>query len=242
MQWFANTSACTTESWVSDRIMSCVFWFAAIFLVYTFVGYPIALWAVARRRGRPHRRVPMEPTVSIIIAAHNEAAVIKNKLLNCLQLDYPAEKLEIIVASDGSTDGTAEIVRSFTHPGVHLIEILERRGKQYAQLQARNSARGEILVFTDAGVELDSDALQNIVSNFADCSVGCVSSEDQLVKGRGWRGEQSYVGFEMWIRRLESQIGSLVTASGSFFATRRSVCEPWHTDQTSDFFVVLNAV
>jgi hypothetical protein len=91
-------------------------------------------------------------------------------------------------------------------------------------------------------VELNSDALQTIVSNFADSSVGCVSSEDQVVKHPGGKGEQSYVNFEMWIRRMESRIGSLVTASGSFFAARRGVCETWHTDQTSDFFVVLNTL
>ena len=97
-----------------------------------------------------------------------------------------------------------------------LIEIPERRGKQFAQLQARDPPCGEILVFTDAGVELDSDALQIIVANFADPEVGCVSSEDQIVKRPGLKGEQSYVGFEMWMRRLESRIGSLVTASGFF--------------------------
>ena len=165
-----------------------------------------------------------------------------NKILNCLELTYPSDKREIIVASDGSTDGTVAAVRSFAHCGVQLVEIPERRGKQYAQLQARNLAHGEILVFTDAGVKLDPGALETIVSNFADPAVGCVSSEDQVVKKRGWKGEQFYVNFEMWVRRMESRIGSLVTASGSFFAARRVACEPWHTDKTSDFFVVLNAV
>jgi glycosyltransferase involved in cell wall biosynthesis len=227
---------------MSHSVVFVAFWSAALFLIYTFAGYPALLWVVSFFRNHHHERASIEPMVSIIIAAHNEASGISQKILNCLELTYPSDKYEILVASDGSTDGTVDIVRSFAHRGVKLIDIPARHGKQHAQLQARNVARGEILIFTDAGVELDSDALQKIVSNFADPSVGCVSSEDQVVKHPSGRGEQSYVNFEMWIRRMESRIGSLVTASGSFFAARRGVCEIWHTDQTSDFFVVLNTV
>lgn len=222
--------------------MAGVFWLAALFLIYTFAGYPLLLWVVSQIRDQSHRRVPIEPGVSLIIAAHNEASSISRKLLNCLELDYPKDKLEVLVASDGSDDGTVEIVRSFAGKGVQLIEIPNRRGKQYAQLQARDLACGEILVFTDVGVELDSDGIRQIVSNFADPSVGCVSSEDRVAQKRSGMGEQLYVRFEMWMRRAESRIGSLVTASGSFFAARRTVCDIWHIDQTSDFFVPLNTV
>ncbi len=223
--------------------MIWVFWWAAIFLIYTFAGYPLLLWLVSLWRSRPYQRGTIQPRVALIITAHNEAAVIRNKILNCLELIYPKDKYEIIVASDGSDDGTAEIVRSFSPQGVKLIEIPDRRGKQYAQMLARDAARGEILVFTDAGVELEPDGLQEIVSNFADPSIGCVSSEDEVIGGkRHWMGEQFYVQLEMWLRRLESRVGSLVTASGSFFAARRTVCQVWHIDQTSDFFVALNAV
>ena len=222
--------------------MIWVFWLGVFFLFYTLAGYPLMLWLVSRFRNRPHRRGAAMPQVSIIVAAHNEAGGIAAKIQNCLSLDYPPDKFEIIVASDGSQDGTPGVVRAFSDRGVKLVEIPERRGKQFAQLQGRDLSRGEILVFTDAGVELDPDALQKIVANFADPQVGCVSSEDQIVKRPGWKGEQSYVSFEMWMRRLESRIGSLVTASGSFFAARREVCDPWHIDKTSDFFVVLNTV
>lgn len=222
--------------------MIWVFWSAILFLAYTLAGYPLFLWLLSRGRNRVHIRAPIQPTVSIIIAAHNEGSTIRGKIVNCLQLAYPGDTYEVIVASDGSTDDSVAIVRSFADKGVKLIEIPERRGKQYAQREARDLASGEILVFTDAGVDLDANALQNIVSNFADPLVGCVSSEDRVTKRRSWRGEQSYVGLEMWIRRLESRTGSLVTASGSFFAARASMCKIWRTDQTSDFFVPLNTV
>ena len=222
--------------------MLWVFWLAAIFLAYAFGGYYLFLWVVSLYYQRPHQRGAIQPAVSIIIAAHNEASTISSKILNCLELNYPPEKYEILVASDGSDDGTPDIVRSFAHRGVRLIEIPDRSGKQYAQMLARDTATGEILVFTDAGVEFERDSLQKMISNFADTSVGCVSSEDEIVRKKGWMGEQLYVQFEMRMRRLESRIGSLVTASGSFFAARRRVCDTWHIDQTSDFFVVLNTV
>src|SRR6266849_1073703 len=226
---------------MAGSTMIWVFWWAAIFLIYTFAGYPFVLWLVSLWRRRPYQRGAIQPRISLIIAAHNEAAAIRRKILNCLELTYPKDKYEIIVASDGSDDGTTEIVRSFSPQGVNLIEIPHRCGKQYAQMLARDASQGEVLVFTDAGVELQPDGLQKIVSNFADPSIGCVSSEDRVIKGKGM-GERSYVQLEMWLRRLESRIGSVVTASGSFFAARRTVCEVWHTDQTSDFFVPLNAV
>jgi glycosyltransferase involved in cell wall biosynthesis len=223
--------------------MIWVFWSAAIFLIYTFAGYPLVLWVVSLWHSRPHRQAPIQPKVSLIIPAHNEAGLLKSKIENSLELVYPKDKLEIIVASDASTDDTADIVRSFSKDSVKLVEIPERRGKHHAQMIARDVSHGEILVFTDASVHLESDALQRIGSNFADPSVGCVSSEDQVAKQkRSWMGEQFYVLFEMWLRRLEAQIGSLVSASGSFFAARREVCKVWHPEQSSDFFIPLHAV
>ncbi len=223
--------------------MIWLFWLSAALLVYTFAGYPALLWLLAQGRNRLHRRAPVQPAVSIIITAHNEESLIGRKILDTLALDYPREKREIIIVSDGSVDRTASIAGNFAAQGVRLIDLPERRGKQYAQLQARDAASGEILVFTDAGAELPPNALGEIVSNFADPTVGCVSSEDHLVQEKsGWIGERAYVQLEMWLRRLESRVGTVVSASGSFFAARRSVCEKWHADQTSDFFVPLHAI
>jgi glycosyltransferase involved in cell wall biosynthesis len=175
----------------------------------------------------------------VIIPAQNEERTIGDKLENTLALDYPPGQREIIVASDGSSDGTADIIRSFASRGVKLIELPERRGKHYVQMLAKDMAEGEILVFTDAAVRLDPDALRHVVANFADPTVGCVSSEDH-VPGSG--GEARYVQIEMWLRRLEARVNSLVGVSGSFFAARRELCETWHPNQSSDFFVPLHVV
>jgi glycosyltransferase involved in cell wall biosynthesis len=168
---------------------------------------------------------------------------LRDKLLNTVALEYPAEKLEIFVVSDGSEDDIDAVAASFSDFRVKLLKLVPRRGKNYAQMVARDASAGEILVFTDVSVQLDTLALQQIVSNFVDLSVGCVSSEDRIITDSQIRaGEGAYVSLEMRLRRLESQVGSVITASGSFFAVRRELCKEWHPDQTSDFFVVLHAI
>jgi len=222
--------------------MVFLFWFALMFLAYTFLGYPFLLLILSIfRRQTPQRRA-IWPTVSLIIPAHNAASLISSKIRNSLELTYPVDKREVIVASDGSEDDTADIVRSFANRGIKLVEIPEWHGKHYAQMIARDVSHGEILVFTDVSVHLEPGALEKIVSNFADDCVGCVSSEDQVATGkRSWMGERLYVQFEIWLRRLEARVGSLVGNSGSFFAARRELCEMWHPDQSSDFFLALHA-
>ena len=223
--------------------MAWLFWSSVAFLAYTFVGYPAMLWALSKVRNRIHQRGAIRPRVSLLITAYNEGERLRDKLANTLELEYPKDKLEVIVTSDGSEDDTVPVIESFADRGVRLLRLAQRHGKNHAQMLARDLSTGEILVFTDVSVQLARDALQNIVANFADSSVACVSSEDRVASdlyNRG--GEGAYVGFEMWLRRLESRIGSVVTASGSFFAARRELCARWHSDQTSDFFLPLHAV
>jgi glycosyltransferase involved in cell wall biosynthesis len=223
--------------------MRWLFWISAGFLGYTLVGYPALLWIASRLWKRTHLRKCIWPTVSVVITAYNEGTRLKDKLLNTLALDYPREKLEIIVVSDGSEDDTDAAAESFSEFGIKLLKLAPRCGKNHAQMVARDASVGEILVFTDVSVHLEKRALQQIVSNFVDHSVGCVSSEDRVISDPQARaGEGAYVSFEMWLRRLESQLGSVVTASGSFFAVRRDLCKEWHPDQTSDFFVALHAI
>jgi glycosyltransferase involved in cell wall biosynthesis len=222
--------------------MLAMFWFCAAFFAYTLAGYPFCLALLARVRRKNHRRAAVWPSVSVIIPAHNEGPLLREKVLNTLELSYPEGKKEVIIACDGSEPATVETVRSFAKQGVKWVGSSERQGKHHVQMLARDISCGEILVFTDAGVRLETQALETIVSNFADDSVGCVSSEDQVLRnGHGRAGEGAYVDFEMWLRRLESQVNSLVSASGSFFAARRELCDVWHPGQSSDFFIPLHA-
>jgi len=222
--------------------MIWLFWICAAFLIYTFVGYPLLVWIASAVRTLPVRRATMVARVSLILSVYNERETIAAKLQNTLALTYPREKLQIIVCSDASTDGTDEIVASYARSGVELIRVPERRGKNHALMVAKEASTGEILIFTDAGIQLAPGAIETIVANFADPKVGVVSSEDQIIGQGVGTGEGAYIDFEMRLRRLESSLNSVVGASGSFFAARADVCRKWHADQTSDFFVPLHAV
>lgn len=220
-----------------------LFWFSVGFLFYSYFGYPLLLLFISTFRKYPVRRGNIEPHVSFIITAHNEEARIRDKIWNTLQLCYPRAKLEIIVASDCSTDLTDEIVRTYAPEGVRLVRAAERRGKENAQRCALEAASGTILVFSDVATMLDPQAITQIVSNFADPSVGCVTSTDRLIAPDGQiRGEGAYVRYEMFLRALESRVNSVVGLSGSFFAARKEVCHPWRVDLQSDFNTLLNAI
>lgn len=226
----------------ASQFAAMAYWLSVCFLAYTFLGYPLLLWSVARIRRREHRREPIRPSVSLIVPCYNEGETLRRKIENSLALTYPKEKLEIIVVSDGSEDAPGRIVSRFNDPVLRFLELPERRGKHHAQMIARDASRGEILVFTDASVELERDALETMVANFADPAVGCVSSEDVVVStSAGGMGERLYVQLEMWLRRLEAAAGSLVGVSGSFFAARRELTEQWHPEQSSDFFIPLHS-
>jgi glycosyltransferase involved in cell wall biosynthesis len=226
----------------SDFPMVWLFWISLAFIFYTFVGYPTLLWMLGWRGSKSHQRANILPKVSLIIVAHNAATVIREKLENTLELAYPTDKLEVIVVSDGSSDATGEIARDFGPKGVTLIEVPQRRGKGRAEMVARDAAGGEILVFTDAAVLLEPVSLRRMIENFADMSVGVVSSTDVVETQAGGTGESSYVSREMGLRRLESCVGSLVSVSGSFWGARRQVCEIWNPQGCADFFVPLHAV
>jgi glycosyltransferase involved in cell wall biosynthesis len=222
--------------------MIILYWTAAAFVLYTLMGYPTLLWLVSLLRRRSDQQGNIEPLVSVIIVVHNEQATIAAKIRNTLAFDYPREKLEVIVGSDGSTDSTAEIVRSFAGRGVSLFESPARQGKHHTQMTARDVAKGEILVFTDASISVEPPVLRRMVSHYADNTVGAVSSVDELLDAkRDWLGEHFYVYGEMGLRQLEGQISSLVSMSGAFFSVRRSLCERWNPEQSSDFFLALNA-
>lgn len=220
--------------------MVWLFWTAVGFLLYTAFGYPVLLWCLSRFVQRRHQPRPIHPFISIIVPAHNEERIIGRKLDNLLEQSYPSDKMQIIVVSDGSSDRTEQIVRGFGGRGVTLMSLALCHGKHHAQKLARDASSGEILVFTDAAIMLPKSGIEQIISNFSDPMIGCVSSEDEIVGSRSF-GETAYVRFEMWLRKLESRIGSAIGASGSLFAARRDLCEDWHIEQSSDFFIPLHA-
>jgi cellulose synthase/poly-beta-1,6-N-acetylglucosamine synthase-like glycosyltransferase len=223
--------------------MVYVFWIAFIFIFHAYFGYPISL-SLFRLKGL--KRVDKQyiyPQVSFIITVHNEEKTIEKKLKNTLSLDYPPKKLQVIVASDGSTDRTNNIVASYEKLGVQLLKQNNRRGKEHAQKKAVAIATGKIIVFSDASTELASNGLKEIVANFNDSTVGCVSSEDRVKQTNGSVvGEGLYVKYEMFLRRMESSVNSLVGLSGSLFAARKEVCENFSSEMQSDFRTLLNSM
>ena len=218
------------------------FWCSVGLVLYAYVGYPCALMVLSLGRNRSVRKGPASPAVSFIITAHNEEARIREKIDNTLGQSYPPQRLEIIVASDCSTDRTDDIVASYS-PRVRLVRAQERKGKEAAQQLAIAEASGEVLIFSDVATALAPDGIATIVTNFSDPTVGCVSSVDRFVEADGRAsGEGLYVRYEMFVRELETKANSLVGLSGSFFAARREVCRRWATDRQSDFSTLLSAV
>jgi cellulose synthase/poly-beta-1,6-N-acetylglucosamine synthase-like glycosyltransferase len=220
--------------------MRILFWVAALLVVYTYFGYPFVLWAFTRVRSCRVLKKAMFPSVSIIIAARNEADKIRQKIDHTLALDYPAERREIFVASDASDDATDEIVGQYAARGVQLVRSPQRGGKEHVQGLAVSVAKGDILVFTDAATLLEPDSLWRLVTNFADPTIGAVSTEDLIVDAHGNpTAEGLYVKYEMWVRRLEGRFHSLVGLSGSCFAIRKELCSDWSSVLASDFMGAL---
>jgi len=211
------------------------FWVSLLALGYVYGGYPLVLAVLETVRPRPVRKQMIEPTVTLLVAANDEASVIEAKLANALALDYPPERLRIVVASDGSIDGTNEIVRGFA-PRVRLLDFSPRQGKIAAINRSVAEIDSEIVVFSDANTFLDSGAVRALVSNFADPSVGCVSGDVTLVGDRAALGpsEDMYYVYERWVQRAESNIGSMIGADGALYAVRRALFEPQPADTILD--------
>jgi cellulose synthase/poly-beta-1,6-N-acetylglucosamine synthase-like glycosyltransferase len=228
-----------------DSALKLIFWTSAAALVYAYAGYPLLVAALSRVRPRRVRRAPNEPTVSVIITAYNEERDLASKIENTLALDYPADKLEIIVASDCSNDRTDEIALSFAARGVRLHRQTERRGKTAAQNAAVELARGEVILFSDATTLYDARVLRAMTPNFADSSVGCVAGRlvyvDPSSSAVG-SGAKSYWGYETFLKTHESRACSLIGASGCLYAVRRAAYVPLYEEACSDFIIATKMV
>lgn len=201
---------------------------AAALAAYAYLGYPLLLLALGALRRRPPSAPPVPPPggwprVSITVPAHDEERAIADTLDAILALDYPPERRQVLVVSDASTDRTDEIVRGYAGRGVELLRMPERRGKTAAENAAAARLTGELVVNTDASVRLLPGSLKPLVAVFADPEVGLASGRDVSVGAAGSAGEGGYVGYEMWVRRLETRAGGIVGASGCFYAVRPAV-------------------
>jgi cellulose synthase/poly-beta-1,6-N-acetylglucosamine synthase-like glycosyltransferase len=214
---------------------------------YAYVGYPFILALAARLKRRPEPfGDPAEwPSVSIAIPAYNEAASIGATLESLLAVDYPADRRQILVMSDCSRDGTDDIVRRYAARGVELLALPVRGGKTAAENAAFGHLRGEIIVNTDATIRILPQSLKPLIRVFQDPTVGAASGRDLSVgdvRAEVNRGESGYVGYEMWVRSLETRVGSIVGASGCFYAIRRSIVNPAFPEALSrDFASALRA-
>jgi poly-beta-1,6-N-acetyl-D-glucosamine synthase len=219
-----------------------VFWLSVALIVYVYVGYPVLIALLA------HLHKPLEysanyfPTVTLIFAANNEEKVIARKLENTLSIDYPREKLQILVVDDGSTDRTAEIVNSYNKLGIELVGFLERRGKLAAMNDAIAAARGEIYLFSDADNFYTADSLKAAVKYFQNPSIGAVSGGRNVI-GESALGEAEglYWKYEEFIKRQESRFGSCVAVAGDLLAVRQSLFVPSQIGIINDdFYLAMN--
>lgn len=226
-------------------ILIVAFWLSLGLVVYAYVGFPIAIWLAAKWFGR-NRAVgvlePPLPTVSVLIAALNEEEVIGERLENALACDYPSERCEIVIASDGSTDRTADIVRDFAsrHPGrVRLLEYPVRRGKATVLNDSLPKLSSDIIVLSDANTFFDAAALRCLVRWFADGTVGAVCGKLLLVDPRSGRNVDGlYWHYENFLKRCEGRLGALLGSNGAIYALRRNEYVPIAADTIIDDFTI----
>jgi cellulose synthase/poly-beta-1,6-N-acetylglucosamine synthase-like glycosyltransferase len=223
-------------------LLQIVFWLCAGAIGYVFVGYPVLVRVMATFVGMRIERAAIRPTVTVVISAYNEAHNIRAKLDNVMSLDYEPGLVDVIVASDASSDDTDAIVRACKHPRIRLLRVEGRQGKTACQNVAVQNATGELIVFTDATTRIEPQALIAIVENFADPSVGCAAGSlvyETKQQNPTAAGGEAYWGYELGLRRAESALGSLVGVSGCLYAVRRLAYQPIAPELISDFVIAM---
>ena len=219
--------------------MKYIFYISLFFILYIYFGYPLLLFIKSVfKKNRSDTSDNYLPLVSIIIAAYNEEKVIEDKIKNTLNLNYPKEKLGIIVFSDSSSDQTDDIVKMYEKDGIKLLRIEGRKGKTFCQNRAVEEVKGEIIVFSDANSMYKRDAVRKLVRNFADERIGCVSGELKYINSANKKDENSegiYWKYEQIIKKLESKVSSLVGANGAIYAVRKKLYVPLEDFAISDF-------
>lgn len=208
--------------------MRTAFWISLFVILYTYAGYPLLIWLLARLRPKPWTAKPINPSVSIVLAVHNGIALLGDKIQHLLGLDYPNIR-EIIIVSDGSTDGTAELLSYEADPRFKSIVLSEHAGKAVAVNAGASAATGEIVVFVDIRPEIAPGSIQQLISNFADPTVGCANGELSVRKGEKGGASAAIGGlywrYENWIRKCECSYWSPVGVYGGYYAVRRELLE-----------------
>ena len=221
-----------------ELLLKVLLYGSLIILGYTYVGYPLLLVLWVRCGGCPIRKATATPSVTVVIAAWNEVSRIRARLTDCLAQEYPEQLLNIVVISDGSTDGTIEVVRSIGSPRIKLLALKNRNGKALAINQGVEAADGEIVVFTDARQTFTRNAVKELVANFSDPTVGAVTGELMLQDSFASRESSHSTGLywkvEKWIRKNEGAIDSVVGVTGAIYAIRKSLFRPLPSDTILD--------
>ncbi|MFP5503628.1 MAG: glycosyltransferase family 2 protein, partial [Candidatus Sericytochromatia bacterium] len=225
--------------------LEVLFWSAIAVVLYAYAGYGLVIGLLSRLISRPVRHSDALPKVTLLIAAYNEEDVIGAKIEDSLKLDYPADRLEILVVADGSSDGTCEVVARYADRGVRLEHRPERRGKNHAVNRVLPLAAGEVIVFSDANAFFAPDSLKKLVRNFGDPEVALVAGEKRVMSGEGTvgEGEGLYWRYESQLKRWDSSVSSVMGAAGEIFAIRK---ERYHAPPEDaiieDFMLSMNLV
>jgi cellulose synthase/poly-beta-1,6-N-acetylglucosamine synthase-like glycosyltransferase len=221
--------------------MEITFWISLITLIYIYIGYPCLLTIVAAIKSKPVSKRQIELPVSIIVPAYNEEAVIRVKIENLLSLEYPREKVEFIIVSDGSSDNTVKIASEYRKKGITVIDFPQRRGKPAILNDIVPKVKGEIVIFSDASSLLSKKSISKLVRNFNDPDVGCVCGDykfsftDCSLRGKG---ESLFVKYELFIKRKEAQIGSVLGLHGALYAIRKNLFQNLAIDTINDDYIL----
>lgn len=225
---------------MNHALLQATFWESAAWLGYLYLGYPLALWILGR--WRPSRRHPGSddylPSLSVLIAARNEEKDIRWKVEETLHWDYPADRLQVLVASDASEDRTDEVLATIHDPRFVFVRMERRGGKSVALEHLATLASGDVLLFSDANSHIDSQSVRQLVRHFADAEIGCVTGIERHPASAGEpaaaSGGGAYLRYEAWVNTLESRLGSVLVCDGSIFCTRRSLFGPLDPELAND--------
>jgi len=229
-------------------VATVLFWTAWGLIFYTYCVFPVLLALFARRRRKPFPPLSTLtdaelPRVAMVVAAYNEARDLPAKLANTQQIDYPRDRFQLVIGSDGSSDGTAEQLRAARLPELKALVFESRRGKVSVLNDLLRETDAEIVVMSDANTMFAPDAVRRLIHHFQDPRVGCVSGELLLEQDGGVSGEGLYWKYEGWIKRNESRLGFLVGCNGGIFAMRRELYEPLPaTTLVEDFVMTVRLV